>query len=172
MTNSLKRVVSKLRSNLSYERLRSLVVGLDGLEPSTSRLSGVRSNHLSYRPLTFWWSLIRVHLGGDEGNRTLDPLLAGQVLSQLSYTPIKGDRNDLSASCALSFGPFWNYRLSKVLPCVILCIQNQLKILPAGHKLDQRPSLSPLGLKRSSKIEQQESMTRAPNSRQLVKNYF
>ena len=26
-------------------------------------------------------------LGGDEGNRTLDPLLAGQVLSQLSYTP-------------------------------------------------------------------------------------
>ena len=28
-------------------------------------------------------------IGGDEGNRTLDPLLAGQVLSQLSYTPIK-----------------------------------------------------------------------------------
>ena len=27
--------------------------------------------------------------GGDEGNRTLDPLLAGQVLSQLSYTPIR-----------------------------------------------------------------------------------
>ena len=29
-------------------------------------------------------------LGGDEGNRTLDPLLAGQVLSQLSYTPSEG----------------------------------------------------------------------------------
>ena len=26
------------------------MVGLDGLEPSTSRLSGVRSNHLSYKP--------------------------------------------------------------------------------------------------------------------------
>ena len=26
--------------------------------------------------------------GGDEGIRTPDPLLAGQVLSQLSYTPI------------------------------------------------------------------------------------
>jgi hypothetical protein len=25
-------------------------VGLSGLEPLTSRLSGVRSNHLSYRP--------------------------------------------------------------------------------------------------------------------------
>ena len=27
------------------------LVGLDGLEPSTSRLSGVRSSHLSYRPV-------------------------------------------------------------------------------------------------------------------------
>ena len=28
-------------------------------------------------------------LGGDDGIRTHDPLLAGQVLSQLSYTPIR-----------------------------------------------------------------------------------
>ena len=27
------------------------MVGLGGLEPPTSRLSGVRSNHLSYRPM-------------------------------------------------------------------------------------------------------------------------
>ena len=32
------------------------------------------------------WSL-PIH-GGDEEIRTLDPLLAGQVLSQLSYTPV------------------------------------------------------------------------------------
>ena len=35
-------------SQLSY----SPMVGLNGLEPSTSRLSGVRSNQLSYRPST------------------------------------------------------------------------------------------------------------------------
>ena len=31
----------------------------------------------------------RFRAGGDDGIRTHDPLLAGQVLSQLSYTPIK-----------------------------------------------------------------------------------
>ena len=66
------------------------MVGLDGLEPSTSRLSGVRSNHLSYRPLLISVGFGSSHLGGDDGVRTHDPLLAGQVLSQLSYTPIKG----------------------------------------------------------------------------------
>ena len=32
--------------------------------------------------------LLNLLLGGDDGIRTHDPLLAGQVLSQLSYTPI------------------------------------------------------------------------------------
>ena len=70
------------------------LVGLDGLEPSTSRLSGVRSNHLSYRPFplvvprSFPSVILFQGYGGDDGVRTHDPLLAGQVLSQLSYTPI------------------------------------------------------------------------------------
>ena len=55
------------------------MVGTSGLEPPTSRLSGVRSNHLSYAPISS---------GGDEEDRTPDPLRARQVLSQLSYTPV------------------------------------------------------------------------------------
>ena len=58
-------------------------VGLSGLEPPTSRLSGVRSNLLSYKPI--YRSFL---LNGDKEIRTLDPLLARQVLSQLSYIPI------------------------------------------------------------------------------------
>ena len=69
-----------------------VMVGRGGLEPPTSRLSGVRSNRLSYRPI--WWSVSRQWraifgticsiLGGAYRDRTDDPLLAKQVLSQLS----------------------------------------------------------------------------------------
>ena len=68
------------------------LVGSSGLEPPTLRLSGARSNHLSYEPI---WCGLRFPLrpqttfssGGDEEDRTPDPLLARQVLSHLSYTP-------------------------------------------------------------------------------------
>ena len=40
----------KLNVTRALPALRA-VVGLDGLEPSTSRLSGARSSHLSYRPV-------------------------------------------------------------------------------------------------------------------------
>ena len=50
----------------------------------------MRSNLLSYEPiLELPVGFLHLSSGGDEGIRTLDPLLAGQVLSQLSYTPIK-----------------------------------------------------------------------------------
>ncbi len=59
-------------------------MGSSGVEPPTSRLSGARSNLLSYEPVS---SQRSCRIGGDDGIRTHDPLLAGQVLSQLSYTP-------------------------------------------------------------------------------------
>ena len=79
---------------LSYNRSAFIprfvpVVGTSGLEPPTSRLSGVRSNHLSYAPMiSSAYSFLSYSRGGDEEDRTPDPLRARQVLSQLSYTPV------------------------------------------------------------------------------------
>ena len=67
------------------------MVGQSGLEPPTSRLSVVCSNQLSYWPI-----------GGDERNRTADPLLARQVLSQLSYTPIEAMNLHPAGVCPLN----------------------------------------------------------------------
>ena len=65
-------------------------MGLSGLEPPTSRLSGGRSNLLSYKPVCVRNAALvfSLTLGGDEEDRTPDLLLARQALSQLSYTPI------------------------------------------------------------------------------------
>ncbi len=60
----------------------SEMVGLGRLELPTSPLSGVRSNHLSYRPGKTFRNKLK-H-GGACRDRTDDPLLAKQVLSQLS----------------------------------------------------------------------------------------
>ena len=54
------------------------VVGQNGLEPSTSRLSVVCSSQLSY------WPIFRTSFGGEYRDRTGDLLLARQALSQLS----------------------------------------------------------------------------------------
>ena len=75
-------------------------MGLSGLEPPTSRLSGVRSNRLSYKPIcgSFLPS-------GDEEIRTPDPLLARQVLSQLSYIPMI-----LASTCSPTPAPVQYHR--------------------------------------------------------------
>ena len=73
---NLRRAMQKLA--LPAGAKLAVLVGSSGLEPPTSRLSGVCSNLLSYEPVG----------GGGKRIRTDDPLLAGQVLYQLSYTPI------------------------------------------------------------------------------------
>ena len=72
-----------------------MVVGLGGLEPPASPLSGVRSNHLSYRP-----PRSSRKTGGAYRDRTDDPLLAKQVLSQLSYGPDVRDTLWMQVTCA------------------------------------------------------------------------
>ena len=57
------------------------LVGLGRVELPTSPLSGVRSSHLSYRPMGFV-------TGGAGRDRSGDLLNANQALSQLSYSPI------------------------------------------------------------------------------------
>ena len=81
----IPRVVRLLNSG--FLRVWAERMGPSGLEPPTSRLSGARSNLLSYEPVTLSLFLPSDSLYGDDGIRTHDPLLAGQVLSQLSYTP-------------------------------------------------------------------------------------
>ena len=56
------------------------------LLPSSALLSH-RVLHLSFRFALSIFACGRLSAGGDDGIRTHDPLLAGQVLSQLSYTP-------------------------------------------------------------------------------------
>lgn len=70
------------------------MVGPDGLEPSTPRLSSVCSNQLSYEPKIGNGSVncpIWGWLGGAGRIRTGDILLAKQALCQLSYDPISVD---------------------------------------------------------------------------------
>ena len=70
--NVIPNFVGPLSSYLTSSSLRSPSVRCD------SELLGVRSSP----------QLPSVSIGGGKENRTPDPLLAKQVLSQLSYTPI------------------------------------------------------------------------------------
>ena len=67
--------------------------------------------------------------GGDDGIRTHDPLLAGQVLSQLSYTPIKW------FVVFLRLFKAWG----TVLPFPLPCVSIELSSRAVSHKV-----LSPL----------------------------
>ena len=70
-------------SDLCVRNCHSELVGLGGLEPPASPLSGARSNHLSYRPKSE-----PGRGGGASRDRTDDLKLAKLALSQLSYGPI------------------------------------------------------------------------------------
>ena len=60
-------------------------------------------------------------IGGRDRVRTCDPLLAKQVLSQLSYTPTAGTAIDVKAFAAVR-------KLQKLTFCPLLC-QNCVKTL-------------------------------------------
>lgn len=63
--------------------LRERLVGVPGIGPGTSSLSGTRSNQLSYTPILG---------GGGSRDRTGDIQLAKLALYRLSYAPLSGFR--------------------------------------------------------------------------------
>ena len=63
------------------------LVELNGIEPMTSCMPCKRSPNWAITPRSRYSELLN---GGGKRDRTVDPLLAKQMLSQLSYTPTLG----------------------------------------------------------------------------------
>ena len=110
----------------------------------------VDSNHrpraYQARALTCWamspFSYLRVSLpsfayceafasGGDDGIRTHDPLLAGQVLSQLSYTPVFGLHSP------------WKLNNCLIPNLILLNLFESTRILPYPHVLHRKEVIQP-----------------------------
>ena len=71
---------------MGFDSRANCALGLPRSQTSTGSLLYTDSPSNPLLLVTFF--LRRRYFGGDDGLRTHDPLLAGQVLSQLSYTPI------------------------------------------------------------------------------------
>ena len=92
------RLAKPVLSRLSYG---PTVVGLGGLEPPTSPLSGVRSNHLSYRPARGLPQGVGGRLA-NQANHSLKEVIQPQVPLRLP---------------CYDFIPITNHTLGTYLPC-------------------------------------------------------
>ena len=68
------------------------MVGSSGLEPPTLRLSGVRSNHLSYEPISLEWLSVLFPQPVVEMRRIelLTPCVQGRCSPSLATPPYQG----------------------------------------------------------------------------------
>ena len=114
-----------------------LLVGTSGLEPPTSRLSGVRSNHLSYAPkLNNLVINEQLFKAGDE-NRTRDNSLEGcSFTTKLHPLNKNGARRNRTAD-TWSFNPLL-YQLSYRA----ILREQDLNLRPSGYEPDELPSCS------------------------------
>ncbi len=114
-------------------------MGTSGLEPPTSRLSGVRSNHLSYAPkLNNLVINEQLFKAGDE-NRTRDNSLEGCSFTTKLHPLINkgnGARRNRTAD-TWSFNPLL-YQLSYRAKLR----EQDLNLRPSGYEPDELPSCS------------------------------
>ena len=118
---------------------RKALVGLSGLEPPTSRLSGVRSNHLSYAPkLKTWYKeqsskrVTRIELATTAWKAVVLPLNYTRLINQTN-----GARRNRTAD-TWSFNPLL-YQLSYRAN---LLREQDLNLRPSGYEPDELPSCS------------------------------
>ena len=114
-------------------------MGTSGLEPPTSRLSGVRSNHLSYAPklkklgMNFRSKRVtRIELATTAWKAVVLPL----NYTRISNTMMYGARRNRTAD-TWSFNPLL-YQLSYRA----LLREQDLNLRPSGYEPDELPSCS------------------------------
>ena len=112
-------------------------MGTSGIEPPTSRLSGVRSNHLSYAPkLNNLVINEQLFKAGDE-NRTRDNSLEGcSFTTKLHPLNKNGARRNRTAD-TWSFNPLL-YQLSYRAKLR----EQDLNLRPSGYEPDELPNCS------------------------------
>ena len=112
-------------------------MGTSGLEPPTSRLSGVRSNQLSYAPKKTWDT--KFNKAGDE-NRTRDNSLEGCSFTTKLH-PLSINRKWRETESNRRHMELQSIALPTELPSLLLREQD-LNLRPSGYEPDELPSCS------------------------------
>ncbi len=117
-------------------------MGTSGIEPPTSRLSGVRSNHLSYAPKPYVWCLdtiqkrvTRIELATTAWKAVVLPLNYTRILFPRKWRETESNRRHMELQ---------SIALPTELPSRI---HNQLReqdlnLRPSGYEPDELPSCS------------------------------
>ena len=107
-------------------------MGTSGLEPPTSRLSGVRSNQLSYRPLTSKKRVTRIELATTAWKAVVLPLNYTRINNPKKWRETESNRRHMELQ---------SIALPTELPSQILREQD-LNLRPSGYEPDELPDCS------------------------------